>query len=145
MLKHILASGDHARHLIKPIAHCCHDDIVHIFSGTLRLWLDCITKQVGADSMYDAGKHAADWGTRPGIFNEALLPIDADDSLYDREKSRLFHVASHRDAALYSMLKFSRVVARHQLCRPSWHAQGRRIDIGSYCICQCGLPFVWPA
>ena len=63
--------------------------------------------------MYDAGKHAADWGTRPSIFNEALLPIDPDDSHYDRKKSRLFYVTSHRDAALYSMLKFSIVVARH--------------------------------
>ena len=145
MLKHILASGDHARHLIKAIAHCCHDDIVHIFSGTLRLWLDYITKQVGTDSMYYAGKHAADRGTRPGIFNEVLLPIDANDSLYDREKSRLFHVTPNGDAALYSMLKFSRVVAHHQLCCLSWHAQGRHIDSGSYCICQCGLQFVWSA
>ena len=113
MLKHILASGDHARHLIKAIVHCCHDDIVHIFSGTLRLWLDCITKQVRVGSMCDAGKHAADWTTRPGESNIAFLPIDDDDSLYDREKSRLFYAASYRDAALYGMLKFSIVVARH--------------------------------
>ena len=63
--------------------------------------------------MYDAGPHASDMETRPGSSNEVLLPIDVDDSLYDREKSRLFYAASHRDAALYSVLKFSIAVARH--------------------------------
>ena len=65
----------------------------------------------------------------PLISNEESLPIDVDGSLYDREKSCLFRVASYRDTTLSSMLKFSIAAARHS----SAGRQGM-LDVGTLAL-----------
>jgi len=98
ILKHILESGRHARYLIKAIEKCSYKDIVYIFSGTIRLWLECVATHTL--------RHTTPLNNIRGI-TEVEIPIHVDDCFHDREKSRLFEKATGADAALNNIIKFA--------------------------------------
>jgi len=57
MLKQILLTGSSAVPLVDAIAQISHQDIIVIFSGVLRLWLECIQIQVQTQLAFCSGSH----------------------------------------------------------------------------------------
>ena len=61
MLKNIVLSRDSALNLMNFLARGSREDTDHVFSGVIRLWLDCISIQVQSDD-----------DTRTGYSNDAM-------------------------------------------------------------------------
>lgn len=112
ILKHILSSGHHARHLIKSIEQCPHEDIVYILSGTIRLWFECVAMHIRNQLTYNASRHTAPLRNIGGQYAQPAIPIDIDETFYDREKSRLFERTSNTDTALFNSIRFATEGAR---------------------------------
>lgn len=106
MLKHILWSGTSATNLLMSISQEPHEDIVHIFSGIVRLWLECATARLKSEL------EPTDWytGSQSGPWRAAtvapLVSIDTDDTFFDREKNRIVQKVSNVDSALHNILDF---------------------------------------
>jgi hypothetical protein len=114
MLKHIILSGDSAQHLMNVLARGSREDTDYVFSGVIRLWLDCISMQLWREKSSSAGTP----DTLAGVVNPGLLgslpPIPAEQieqSLYDREKISLGRKIAGIDIALYNIIKFATRVA----------------------------------
>jgi hypothetical protein len=120
MLKQILLTGSSAAPLVDAIAQISHQDIIVIFSGVLRLWLEYIQIQVQTQLAFCSGSHIG-FLSNTGMDQRTSLDIPlpaADDTLYDREKHLLFQKASNVDTALYNIIKFSAMTAhRHRTIR----------------------------
>lgn len=121
ILKHILSAGSSAVHLVDAIARIAHQDIISIFSGVIRLWLECIQLQAKTQSTYYADSHIGSLGSteinaemNQRIFDEMALRAVADHNIYDREKYRLFQKVSNLDTALYNIIKFCAMAARRR-------------------------------
>ncbi|KIM86727.1 hypothetical protein PILCRDRAFT_314087 [Piloderma croceum F 1598] len=114
MLKLVVLNGDAAEHFMCALGPCSRQIIVHIFSGIFGMWIECI--QVQQQIQHNAGYQSAGYlqighksrGDRapPGI------PIDADESFYNREKSRLFEKVANVDMALYNVIIFATNASR---------------------------------
>lgn len=112
MLKHILMNGDSARHLIKAISRCSRQDIVLIFSGFIRLWLEGAIKQ----KIYDAD--ASNFHeNRPTFWESMKVPIDTDKSFCGREKIRLYKKVLFVDNAVYNIIEFCIKAASYNVIR----------------------------
>jgi hypothetical protein len=115
MLKQILLSGSSALHLIDAIARIDPQDVVLVFSGIIRLWLECMQTQMHTQLIYGAGLPINLLGYRKLGQEQPLDPIAAgvDQNFHDREKKRLFGGASNKSTATYNILKFA-VTAAHR-------------------------------
>ena len=105
MLKHILMSGDSARHLIDAIAQISHQKITFIFSDITRLWLE-YAGQEKLDRIGLAGRAPVSYAHNP-----STVPIDVDETFCDREQRRLFQKVLYVDVAIYNIIKFCTKVA----------------------------------
>jgi hypothetical protein len=115
MLKQILSTGSSAAHLVDAIAKIGHQDIISIFSGVIRLWLECIQLQAKTHLKYYANSHTGSLGSEILMGNAEIINqrmFDADGNMYDREKCRLFQKVSNLDTALYNIIKFCAMAAR---------------------------------
>lgn len=102
ILKHITLSGDSARHLTRILARSFQDNAVYIVSGILRLWLECVTRQV-QDGLSSALKTPHSQSSTP------LIEIDK--SPQDREKDRLFRKVVGVETPLHNVIRFATQLA----------------------------------
>lgn len=114
VLKHITGHGESARYLTRLLARSFHDDIVYIFSGIVRIWLECVSQQVQA-GLSSKGK-VADMGRSPSAHGAGdrggILPaVDGVKSTYGRERDRLFRKVVGVDAVAHNILKFATQLA----------------------------------
>jgi hypothetical protein len=130
MLKHIVLTGESAQHLIDIIALGSREDTKHLFSGVIRLWLDCMSVQIQSEDDSRAGNLGDTLSSRlsEGFAGE-LPPIGIDQTLYDREKSSLAKRMADVDGPLYNVLKFAAKAAEQ---RPS--VRLGMIDAGSLAL-----------
>jgi hypothetical protein len=111
MLKQIVLSRSSVRHLIHAIQQ--GSDKVHIFSGILQLWLECVHIQVVNQAAYGTVSQTVDNHHFDGrLPTQRSLPIEIDGNFYNREKARLFEKISHVDSALYNVINFAIDAAR---------------------------------
>jgi hypothetical protein len=121
MFKQILLHGDSAAHLIRAIAQCSLEDRINIFSCIIRMWIECIRKQIQNESIYlQAGIKGREDRLSPGAS------IDVDANFHSREMNRLFEKVSNADMALYNIIIFATDAAR-------WSGSVRRamLDAGA--------------
>lgn len=107
ILKHILVSGDAARHLITIIARCTPYRITLIISNIVRLLAEHFTSQT-RDLMTGL------MGNRNLSTRSIITSID-DASFFGLEKELLFEEVTNARAALPNMLKFATRLAGHGL------------------------------
>jgi hypothetical protein len=109
MLKLIVLNGDAADHFIRALGACSRQNMVHISSGIFGIWIECI--QVQQQNQHNAGYQNAGYmqiGLKSHGYRAALdIPIDADESFYNREKNRLFEKVTNVDMALYNVIIFA--------------------------------------
>ena len=113
MLRQILSAGSSALHLIDAISQIEPQNMTLIFSGVIRLWLECIQMQVQTQLTYSTRSYGAVFrndNQDPGM--SLHLSVIADNNIYDREKRRLFQKVLNVDSALYNIIKFSAIAAR---------------------------------
>jgi hypothetical protein len=108
MLKHIISSGDSARLLINALVDGTYDETVYIFSGVLRLWLECVSKQVQPNLMVsiELSDFLSTRQTQPGVPQ-----FETEQTSYDREKERFIRRVIDVDNALHNFIKFATEVA----------------------------------
>lgn len=84
-------------------------EIIRIFAGVIRLWLECVIS--GFPAYSDAMEPHF---VSPMYPNNNCKPaaIDHDDSFYDREKEHLFQRISNVDTAVFNILRFFITAAR---------------------------------
>ncbi|KZP21539.1 hypothetical protein FIBSPDRAFT_860488 [Athelia psychrophila] len=104
ILKHILVSGDAARHLIAIVARCNPHRIALIVSNIVRLLAEHFTSPT-RDIISDVISYRGSRGT-------VAVRID-DASFFGREKELLFEKVMNTGPALLNVLKF----ATHLACR----------------------------
>jgi len=103
MLKHIVLSGDSARHLLNALAESSYEDAVYIFSGVLRLWLECVGMQVQRN-LTPESEFSNFLGGRPC----SVVPqVEQEQTSYDREKDRFMRKIVDVDNALLNFIKFA--------------------------------------
>jgi hypothetical protein len=115
MLKQILSRGDSTLHLIDAIAQIDPQDIVLVFSGVIRLWLECMQTQINTQFTYGGNLLIGLWGNeRETPLDAPTFSMDVDQNFHDREKKRLLGGASNKSTATYNILKFAATAAhRH--------------------------------
>jgi hypothetical protein len=105
MLKHIVLSGDSARHLMNALAESSYEDSVYIFSGVLRLWLECVGMQV-QKILAPESDHSSILSAR--LFRGGVVPeVESEQTSYDREKERFIRKIVDVDNALLNLIKFA--------------------------------------
>ncbi|KAF7969941.1 hypothetical protein HWV62_25561 [Athelia sp. TMB] len=102
ILKHVLSSGNSARHLIAIIAQSKPQHITLIFSKIVWLWAECCLSQITEKVMGDP--HL---GWDRSQFVVGIVAPVVDTSFYGREKTRLWERASNSDTAVYNILHFT--------------------------------------
>jgi hypothetical protein len=107
MLRNIVLSGDSALDLMNVLARGSREDTDNVFSGVIRLWLDCINMQVQSDDKYRMGYTNVIIGHHSDGVTGELPPIEIDGSLYDTEKNRLGLKMVDTDSALHNIIKFT--------------------------------------
>jgi hypothetical protein len=116
MLKQILSSGGSSLHLIDAIARIDPQDVVLIFSGIIRLWLECIQTQMHNQLTYSTGLHIGLLGNtdvdRDITLDATTFSTDINQNFHDRAKKRLFVGASNKYTPSYNILKFAATAAR---------------------------------
>ena len=93
MLKQIILIGNSALHLVDAIAQAYPQDLILVFSGVIRLWLQCIQMQVQTQSTYGAGLHIGllgDNNMNREITLDTTIPMGVDKTFYTREKTSPF-------------------------------------------------------
>ena len=114
ILKHIALSGDSSQDLMKTFERSSREDIGCVFSGVIRLWLDCIGVQIqNDDASRDGNLSDPLSGT---VFAGAgdLPQIPIDQSFYDREQSSLANKIVDADGPLYNVIKFTAKAAEQK-------------------------------
>lgn len=88
-----------------------YEHILHLFSGVIRLWLECVVTSV-LEAEESAERSAA---VSPGsrrVFSQ-VAPIDLDEEFYEREKHIFFQKVSRVEVAAFNIIKFC-TKAAHQ-------------------------------
>lgn len=107
MLRHIVVSGDTARHLMEAIAGCSRQDAAHIFTGFVRLWLECAYFTMrGETPELPYMEESQDPQVRKGTSRIPDLPVEGKLGFGAFEKNRLLRKISNVDEALYNVLEF---------------------------------------
>jgi hypothetical protein len=114
MLKQILLSEESPTRLVTAITQGSLEDIIRIWSGIIRLWLECIQLQVHNESTFGS------WSSSHAIhqinaWEDRLVPetsVEVDENLFLREKTQLFQKVSNSDVALYNIIRFAIDTAR---------------------------------
>ena len=108
MLKHIVLSGDSARHLINALAENSYEELTYIFSGVLRLWLECVSMQL---KKYSPPESSLSGILDVRIFRSAVPQIEPEKTSYDHEKDRFIRKISDVDSALLNLIEFAKETA----------------------------------
>jgi hypothetical protein len=103
MLKHIVLSGDSARHLINVLAETSYEEVVYIFSAILRLWLECVSIQVQPGFLPESELISSK------IFGgTAVMPQSKrEKTSYDHEQDHFIGKIADVDSALFNLIKFA--------------------------------------
>jgi hypothetical protein len=103
MLKHIVLSGESARHLINVLAETSYEEVVYIFSAILRLWLECVSIQVQPGFLPESELISSK------IFGgTAVMPqIKREKTSYDHEQDHFIRKIADVDNALLNLIKFA--------------------------------------
>src|ERR1700736_4727135 len=107
MLKQILSNGGSALHLVDAIAQCSAQDIIIIFSGVIRLWLECVQQQASNQSKYNETVLHSSQMNKRDFCDQRFSPdaaLSDDDTFHNREKHHLFEKVSNVDIALYRII-----------------------------------------
>jgi hypothetical protein len=114
MLKHVVFDGESTAHLISALAACSLGDSVHICSGIIQLWLECVEIEIQNQLIYGGSSRDNVLFAKTHEFRLALgtEPINIDRNFYDREKTHLFERVSNVDSALYKIMFFCTEAAR---------------------------------
>lgn len=104
LLKHTVASADHAHSLIDVVAGGSPEDVRRVFSGLVRLWFECIAlhMQSEEDAAASVALDSAEASSN-GIVPSALV----ERTVLDREKGRFFKKIYGVDSALFAVIKFT--------------------------------------
>jgi len=116
ILKHIVLSGGTAQHLMNVIAECSHEDTVRVFSGVLRLWLECIGLQIKNDAIARAERQSSASVVSEEKFHSMNVPVFenvmVDQTFYDKAKGELWDKIVDVDAALIHVIQFATRAAK---------------------------------
>jgi hypothetical protein len=121
IFKYIVAGGNVAQHLTVVLRRSPHQDIIHIMSGVVQLWLE-----------YAGSREPSDWAlghiglSRDSILSSGAMPLPVKKSIetfYDHEKDLFFakifrkqtRALPHDDTALFSIIRFLTFAAQQSM------------------------------
>jgi hypothetical protein len=103
---------------MNALADCSHDDTVRVFSGVIRLWLECIALQTEND-MIARGARQAENNTSlimgGADTTPTPLPVEVTSfhtSFYTRAKKALWKRIMDVDSTLFRIIQFSTLAAQ---------------------------------
>jgi hypothetical protein len=112
LLKHIVLGGDSAVQLMDVLGQGSREDINWVFSGIIRVWLDCIAIQIQTGYDDRRGLHELRGDSMPSIFAGGLPPVRTEQGL--SETWRFGEKMVGVDNYLYNLLKFTIKAAGRQ-------------------------------
>src|SRR5882762_8380241 len=114
MLKHIVLNGNSAIQLMNVLAQGNREDMCCLFSGVIRLWLDCMAIQIQTDHEKRFGA-AGDFGPMGTQFDKpgSGLPSMRTDHT-PSESWRFGEKLVDVDTYLYNLIKFTIAAAKRQ-------------------------------
>lgn len=108
-LKFIALSGNSARHLMDVLALGSHQDVVRVFSGVIRLWLECVNIQTHTSSEHSTAQYVNTLSSvsGDGMFPGNLVPTNEDPRFYAYEKAAFLGKIANVDKYIYNIIKFA--------------------------------------
>lgn len=106
-LKFIVLSGSSARHLMNVVTLGSHQDTVRVFSGVIRLWLECVSIQTHSAVRATQYSDSISSPTFEGISSGTALPVNEDPRFYACEKAAFLSKIVNVDKYIYNIIKFA--------------------------------------
>jgi len=88
------------------LARGSREDTNYIFSGVIRLWLECVTTQIETSEKFHTAPQVGLVSSSEILAVVVPPPISSGLSLHDREKKKLLLKMAEVDSVLFNIIKF---------------------------------------